>query len=176
MKKWIGIFIVALVVGMTSGFVSAEDVSQEKEYWPSGKVRVLKQYDQAGDLEELSYYREDGTLEQHEKYDMYGHKAEESYYGEGGKLIEGADGWAAMQLKYENGKLRQESYYGGDGRLKERKLYDEGGNLVGKQYVGDGSIDPDEEFSPRLPLLGHETTAYYDSYGREQGETSAYRE
>ena len=154
---------------------TADSVTEEKGYWNNGNVKLCKKYNDMGDIVETSYYREDGTLEQHEKYDMNGHKVEEAYYGENGRLRENADGWAAMRNQYKNGKLVIESYYGADGHLKERKEYNELGDLVAKQYVGDAEPLPAEEYNPIPPLAG-ETTSYYDSYGRPEGSTSVVRD
>ena len=154
----------------------AEEAEIQKEYWPDGKVRVVKTIDQEGDPVEISYYREDGTLEQQEKFDTEGRKIEECYYNEKGRLRENADGWAAMKFVYKGGQERQENYYGADGKLKERKQYDAGGNLVAKQYVGDSDDMPAEEYNPEPPILGHEEIDYYDSSGRPEGVTAMDRE
>jgi len=148
---------------------------EERECWDNGNTRVYRKYYETGDLAEVSYYREDGSLEQLEKYDKYGHKVQESYYASNGKLRENADGWAAIRCKYKAGKMVEESYFSGDGRLKERKQYNELGDLIAKQYVGDNTPDASEEFNPQ-PVLGKETISYYDSGGRPEGETSVIRE
>jgi len=144
--------------------------SPQNEYWDNGRPRVARKYDRAGDLAEISYYRQDGTLEEREKYDAYGNMIEESNYGEDGKLRENADGWAVIRKSYQNDNLVAESYYDSDGNPIERKGYNDLGDLVAKQYVGD-NIDPDEEYSPR-PTLSGETTSYYDPSGRPEGSTS----
>jgi len=154
---------------------STGSVTEKKDYWDNGKVKVCKKYSDLGDPVETSYYRENGTLEQREKYDAYGHKVEEAYYGSDGKLRENSDGWAAIRNQYKDGKLAIESYYGADGRLKERKQYNKLGDLVARQYVGDGDPLPAEEFNP-IPTLAGETTSYYDSYGRPEGSTSIIRD
>lgn len=146
------------------------------DYWPDGKLRVTKAYDDMGDLREVSYYRQDGSLEQHIKYDRNDHKVEESYYDKDGKLRDGIDGWAALRMSYKNGKERQESYYDSDGQLQERKSYNSSGDLVGKQYVGDKTPLPAEEYNPIPPITGYETTSYYDSYGRPEGTVTLDRD
>ena len=154
----------------TKGMASGK-LAEEYDYWKSGKVRVCRRYDKAGDLVEVSYYRENGTMEMDEKYGEYGHKVQESYYGGNGRLRDNLDGWAVMRWKYDNGTLIEQSYYGADGKLKERKQYNKLGDLVAKNYFGDGAIDPSEEYNPG-PTLAGETNAYYDSEGRPEGETS----
>lgn len=147
----------------------------DHEYWPDGKLRVTKAYDDLGDLREESFYRQDGSLEQHMKYNRDGKKIEESYYNEHGKLREGVDGWASMRMNYKGGQERQESYYGSDGKLTERKQFSRSGDLVGKQYVGDSDPLPAEEYNPIPPITGYATTSYYDSYGRPEGTTTIDR-
>ena|GEM_PF-600906 len=166
------VFLVFFCAGQAC---SAGSVTEKKEYWDNGNVRVCEKCNEMGDLVETDYYREDGTLEQREKYDMYGHKVEESYYGTNGKLRENADGWAAIRKQYKNGKLAIENYYGGDGHLKERKEYNELGDLVAKQYVGDGDPLPAEEYNP-VPALAGEKVSYYDSGGRPEGTTEIVRD
>jgi antitoxin component YwqK of YwqJK toxin-antitoxin module len=157
-------------------YIAGADGTVEHEYWPGGELRVTKAFDDMGDLREVSYYREDGKLEQHEKYDAHGHKIEESYYDGKGKLRTSPDGWAAMRAQYKDGQMRQEAYYGADGKIMERKQYSAGGNLIAKQYVGDGDPMPEEEYNPIPPVTGYETVSYYDSYGRPQGTTSIDRD
>ncbi|MDP8299058.1 MAG: hypothetical protein P9L88_04065 [Candidatus Tantalella remota] len=174
MKKAICILIMGILI---AGVCAAEGTGTVKdEYWPDGKVRISKKFNDLGDLLETSYYRKDATLEQHEQYDSMGHQTEASYYNEKGKLREGADGWAALRKDYKNGNLTQESYYGADGHIQERKQYDQSGDLISKQYVGDGQIDLSEEYSPVPPLGVPETESFYDSYGRPEGTTSVVRD
>jgi len=149
--------------------------AEGNEYWDNGKLRIGRKYDRQGDLLEIAYFREDGSIEQYIGYDRSGQKIEESYYGANGKLRENADGWAAVKFMYNGGAMASETYYGSDGRIKERKEFDSAGALVAKQYVGDNNIDPDEEYNPQIPLLGHETVSYFDSYGRPEGSTEASR-
>lgn len=148
---------------------------EERECWDNGNTRACRKYYETGDLAEVSYYRKDGSLEQLEKYDKYGNKVQESYYASNGKLRENADGWAAMRCKYKDGKMVEESYFSDNGRLKEHKQYNELGDLVAKQYVGDITPDASEEFNPQ-PVLGKETITYYDSGGGLEGETEVIRE
>ncbi|MEA3488716.1 MAG: hypothetical protein U9R44_00015 [Candidatus Omnitrophota bacterium] len=81
-----------------------------------------------------------------------------------------------MRFVYEGGQLRREDYYGADGKLKERKRYNAAGDLIAKQYVGDGSILPAEEYNPVPPITGYEDVSYYDSYGRSVGTTEIDRD
>ena len=104
-------------------------------------------------------------------YDKAGEKIEESNYDEGGKLDDNVDGWAAKGWAYKDGKLRAESTYGEDGHLTERKIYNEEGDLVDRQYVGDGNIDPDEEFN-RGSVVTKETDQFYDKYGNSTGSVT----
>ena len=168
----ISFIVIVLLLFTGVNAYSTKAAEPDKEYWPNGKVRMATTYNELGGLGKIMYYREDGTLEQQIKYDMDGHKIEESYYNAEGKLHENADGWAVLKNRYEGGKLRVEAYYTADGHLKEQKEYNELGDLVGKQYVGDDNILPAEEYNP-LPTGSGETTTYYDSYGRKEGSTSA---
>ena len=169
MKRTVMVLLVMVFASCCTCFAKGTWM-ETKDYWPSGEVRVVKKADSDGDLLEEKYYREDGTMEQYIKYDGEGHKIGEAYYGQNGQLREGADGWAAMRWKYEDGNMVAEGYYGPDGKLKERKQYNSEGDLVAKQYVGDKEL-PAEEYNPIPPLAG-ETTSYYDSYGRPEGTTS----
>ena len=117
---------------------------------------------------EKSYYYPDGSLEKMERYDEEGEKIEESNYANGGSLSEGIAGWAAKQWVYKDGQLRSESTYGSDGHLTERKIYNDQGDLVDRQYVGDGNIDPYEEFN-RGSVVTKETDHFYNENGRETG-------
>jgi hypothetical protein len=152
-------------------------LTTEIDRWDNGNMRVCRKYsEQTGDLREIDYYRQNGTLQQREKYGDYGHKVEEAYFDSTGRLKENFDGWAMLKWKYEKGRMVEECYYGADGKLKERKEYNDEGDLVAKQYVGDKGIDPSEEYNPEPPLLGEETVSYYDSYGRPEGQTSVIKE
>ena len=135
------------------------------DYWDNGNPRECRRYDLKGNLMQKCYFRDDGTLEHDERFDMYDHKVEESHYNQDGTLRENADGWAAMRWKYVDGNLAVQSYYGENGHIKKRKLYSEGGNLIATQYVGDDSLDRNEEFVSR-PLSDRETVRFYDSSGR----------
>jgi antitoxin component YwqK of YwqJK toxin-antitoxin module len=171
MGRIIGILIVA---AFTLSCVSAY-AADGNEYWDNGKLRIGRKYDAEGELMHVAYFRKNGSIEQYIGYDRDGDKLEESYYGENGGLKETSDGWAAVRFTYIDGSMASESYYGSDGRLRERKEYDAAGSLVAKEYVGDGNIDPYEEYNPRIPLLGQETVSYFDSYGRSEGTTEASR-
>jgi len=163
------VFLMSLVM-VVSGSVSAQKMGAQNEYYSNGKLRVSRQYNDEDGLASVKYYREDGSLEISEKYDMNGHKIEEVNYGENGRLRENSDGWAAIRWKYRGANMVEEDYYGGDGRLKERKQYNELGDLINKQYVGDPDL-PAEEYNPIPPLAG-ESVEYYDENGKEEGKTS----
>ena len=151
-----------LALSYNSTARAAEDY-QKCKYWDNGRVKTR------------NYYRGNGTLEQRIKYNKHGRKIEECYYDENGNLRQGIDGWAAMKWKYKDDNLIRENYYGDDGHLKERKIYNEYGDLVAKQYVGDGSIDPSEEFNPIPPVMGEEDVEYFGKEGEPEGKTSVIR-
>ncbi|NQT32883.1 MAG: hypothetical protein HQ594_04345 [Candidatus Omnitrophica bacterium] len=170
-KTTLSIVAISLFLMVSAG---AQTLSTQNEYWPDGKIRVSKKIDDLGNIMAVAYCREDGTLEQDVKYDMEGNKIEVSYYGENGRLRPGADGWAAIRNQYQGGNLVMESYYGADGKLIERKQYNSVGDLVSRQYVGDGQL-PAEEFNP-APTLAGTTESFYDSSGRPEGTTSVVRD
>ena len=170
----LGIALLFLLTFNFSSFATDKVKTTTKEYWPDGKIRVSKEHTQSGDLKDTIYYREDGSMEKYIKYDEDGNKIEESNYGHNGKLRETGDGWAAMKWEYIDGQLARETYYSSDGKVKEQKDYSEGGDLVGKTYVGN-DIDPAEEYNPPLTLSGRENT-YYDEYGRKEGSTVAVKD
>jgi hypothetical protein len=150
-------------------------VSEQKDYWPDGKIREYRRYDSQGDLIDKTYYRKDGTPQQHETYDSDGHLVEESYYDENGNLAKNpTDDWAAMRWIYKDGILREDITYGINGRIKERREYNSIGDLVDRQYIGNEEPDPEEEFSPPLCLKGR-TDEFLDSSGKPTYATSAYQ-
>lgn len=155
-----------------------EALSHEIYNWETGGVRKDMAYDGNGVLRSESYYREDNeTLEHIKKYDAAGHVTGMAYFSSQGRLSQSADGWAAARFEYDNGILATASYYRGDGRMYERKVYDDNGTLMAKQYIGDDNdIDPDEEYNPRLPLNHEVQNDYYDEYGKHEATTSAIRE
>lgn len=168
--KRVAIFIlISIFLSAALYAAHADEGLEKKDYWASGQTRICKRYNKLGDLVETSYYREDGTVEQREKYDSLGNKIEEAYYDSSGNLRENPDGWAVIRKEYKDGNMVMESYYGADGHLKERKQYNDLGDLVSKQYVGD-DILPAEEYNP-IPTVAGEAVSYYDTSGRPEGTT-----
>lgn len=149
---------------------------REVSYWPNGRVKEDMRYDDNGVMRRQGFFREDGTIEKLKKFDALGNVTDDINYSESGRLMENADGWAAMTFEYKNGNMISESYYGADGHLTERKLYDDQGVLLTKQYVGDGNIDPYEEYDPVPVLNKQEDNMYFDSEGRPEATTSVIRE
>lgn len=141
------------------------------EYYDNGKIMLCNKLTPAGQVIEKTYYNTDGKVEKTERYDTTGDKIEEANYDENGNLVEGIGGWAAKRWVYKDGMLRAESVYGPDGHLTERKIYNESGDLVDRQYVGDGTIDPSEEFN-RGSVVTHETDQFYDRYGNQTGSVT----
>ncbi len=141
------------------------------DYFDDGKVMACSKLTSEGKLANKLYYYHDGKIRKKERYDKAGEKIEESNYDEGGKLDDNFDGWAAKRWLYKDGNLRVESIYGEDGHLTERKIYNEQGDLVDRQYVGDGNIDPNEEFN-RGSVVTHETDQFYDKYGNQKGSVT----
>ena len=103
-------------------------------------------------------------MERIERYDKHGNKIEEALYNEKGNLETGIDGWAAKRWRYEGNVMMAETSYGEDGTAIERKQYNESGDLIAKQYVDNGDIDPYEESNTDL-LFGHRTDTYYKPDG-----------
>jgi len=138
--------------------------------------REEKKFDAEGSLVGISYYDENGALEQGVAFDKNGRKRAEAYYSSDGSLRENMDGWAAMRWQYKDGNLIMESYYDDIGKLTERKIYNESGALIDKQFVGDSRLDPNEEFSAPVPAMGRESIEYYDSNGKPEGATTVTRD
>jgi len=138
--------------------------------------REEKKFDAKGNLVCISYYAENGALEQRVTFDKRGHKVGEAYYSSDGRLRENMDGWAAMRWRYKGSNLIMESYYDDAGKLTERKIYNESGALVDKQFAGDSRLDPNEEFSAPVPAMGRESIEYYDSNGKPEGKTTVTRD
>ena len=147
------------------------DLTEKSDYYNDGKIMARNEFTQEGKLAEKYYYYHDGKVQKIECYDANGEKIEESNYDDGGKLDDNLDGWAAKRWLYKDGQLRVESIYGEDGHLTERKIYNSLGDLVDRQYVGDGNIDPNEEFN-RGSVVTHETDQFYDKYGNEKGSVT----
>jgi hypothetical protein len=141
------------------------------DYYDDGKVMACSKLTPEGKLDSKLYYYHDGKVRKEERYDQSGEKIEESNYDNDGKLDDNIDGWAAKRWIYKDGNLRGESTYGEDGHLIERKIYNEQGDLVDRQYVGDGTIDPSEEFN-RGSVVTHETDQFYDKYGNQTGSVT----
>lgn len=144
-------FKVSIIVGDTG--------NEELDHYSNGKVSEKRQYYSDGTLMEKDIYRDTGILERREHYDTYGHKTDESYYDEKGNLSSNMDGWASIGWKYKDGNIIEESYYGDNGQLKEKKIYNEQGDLVRKEYADEDNADPYEEFNP-LPTMAGETIEY----------------
>lgn len=102
---------------------------------------------------------ENGKIKSYIKYDESGRKVEECNFDREGRLRSGIDGWAAMRWKYKGSQLAEEAYYGEDGRMTERKMYNELGDLIGKEYAAGVETYPSEEFEP-LPIVAGETVIY----------------
>jgi antitoxin component YwqK of YwqJK toxin-antitoxin module len=165
----------AMLCALMPSLALSAEVSQAEtaltdkfDYFDDGKVMSCSKIAPDGRLVEKNYYDHDGKISKIEQYDASGEKIEESHYDENGKLDDSVDGWAARRWAYKDGKLRVESIYGEDGHLTERKIYNESGDLVDRQYVGDGNIDPNEEFN-RGSVVTKETDQFYDEYGNETG-------
>jgi len=141
---------------------------EKVSYYDDGKAYLRSMFTPEGILVEKYYYYDSGAVQKIELYDKSGDKIEESNYDSEGKLDESICGWAAKRWSYKGGILRSESTYGEDGHLTERKFYNEEGDLVDRQYVGDGAIDPYEEFNSGT-VVTHETDQFYDNYGNETG-------
>jgi len=146
--------------------VSKKSFTEKLEYFDDGKVMSRSEFTLEGKLAGRRYYYHDGNVRKEELYDQAGNKIEESNYDDDGRLDDNFDGWAAKKWLYKDGMLRVESTYGEDGHLTERKIYNDLGDLVERQYVGDGKIDPNEEFN-RGSIVTHETDNFYDRYGRQ---------
>jgi hypothetical protein len=160
---------------LCAGDAGADDMeSKESEYWLNTQVKISREYDPWSGLTNKNYFRDDGTLEKNEKYDTYGKRVEVSFYDNRGRLQEGVDGWAAIRWKwYEDGTLAEQSYYGPDGHLRQRKLFNSLGDLVARQLVDDGALNPYEQFRP--VSVRRVTDIVYDQYGNEEGRATRGR-
>jgi len=157
-------------------FDSAYAQSEKYAYWDNKKVRERTEYDNQDNVVSKTFFREDGSLEKFEKFDTDGNQTEESYYGDDGKLCENpVDDWAAIRRTYRNGNLASDTTYSATGQMIERRIYNGSGDLVDRQYVGDNDPNPEEEYSPPLELSGR-TDQFYDSDGKEEYRTSAYKD
>lgn len=146
-------------------------LEQKMEYFDDGKVRTRSILDAGHALRGRITYYHDGKVRKEERFDRAGNKLEEANFDEQGKLEDNFDGWAAKRWLYKDGVMRAESIYGEDGRLTERKIYNDVGDMVGRQYVGDGTMDDTEEFN-RGSVSTHETDSFYDTYGHKTGSVT----
>jgi antitoxin component YwqK of YwqJK toxin-antitoxin module len=142
-----------------------EQAFEEQDFWDNGKVRQYRRLDSEGRVVGKADYRNDGSLAKLEKFDKRGNKIAEARFDGSGKLDDSLDGWAARRWIYKDGKLAFESYYGEDDRIKERVFYDEYGNIMARQFIGDNNLDPNEEFSSYV------TNGQIIQYLREDGNT-----
>lgn len=147
------------------------DPTEKTDYYDDGKIMARSKFTREGQLAEKHYYYHDGKLQKIERYDRAGNKIEEADFDEAGKLDDSINGWAAKRWLYKDGQLRVESAYGEDGHLTERLIYNEQGDLADRQYVGDGAIDPNEEFN-RGSVVTKETDEFYDKYGNRTGSVT----
>jgi hypothetical protein len=172
--------MVAVICIAMPALASSQEASEAKprmipidkfDYFDDGKVMACSKLTPEGKLVGKIYYYHDGKIRKVERYDRDENKIEEANYDESGKLDDNVDGWAAKGWTYKDGKLRAESTYGEDGHLTERKIYNEEGDLVDRQYVGDGVIDPSEEYN-RGSVVTAETDQFFDKYGRQTGSVT----
>jgi len=164
--------VLAAACAVVCAAMPALAFSAEKlEYYNDGKIMARSKFNAEGGLAEKYYYYPDGKVHKMELYDAAGEKIAEANYDNEGKLDDSIAGWAAKRWLYKDGQLRVESAYGEDGHLTERKIYNDAGDLVDRQYVGDGNIDPSEEFN-RGSVVTHETDQFYDKYGNETGSVT----
>lgn len=170
------VLVVALCAAMPA-IVCSQDAKPQMipidkfDYFDDGKVMACSKLTPEGRLVGKLYYYHDGKIRKVERYDKSENKIEEANYDEGGKLDDNVDGWAAKGWTYKDGTLRAESTYGEDGHLTERKIYNEEGDMVDRQYVGDGVIDPSEEYN-RGSIVTDETDQFFDKYGRPTGSVT----
>lgn len=148
-------------------------IRNEYEYYNTGTVMSCSKLTATGRLFEKDYYYPDGKLRSTERFNEAGDKIEEANFSELGALTEGAGGWAAKRWVYKDGAMRIESTYGTDGKLTQRLLYNASGDLVDRQFVGDGDIDPNEEFN-RGVVVTHETDQFFNSEGQETGSVTTH--
>jgi len=146
-------------------------LTEKVDYYDDGKVMARSRSTPEGRLVEKHHYYHDGKVKKIERYDAAGEKIEESNYDDNGNLDDNFDGWAAKRWLYKNGQLRVESTYGEDGHLTERKIYNDLGDLADRQYIGDGNIDPNEEFN-RGSVATKETDQFYNKYGDQSGSVT----
>jgi antitoxin component YwqK of YwqJK toxin-antitoxin module len=145
------------------------------EYWDNGKPRVLTESNDLDDVVGIAYFRNDGTLEQEKTFDDRGKTLSMAYFNSRGGLKAGADGWAAMVCKYDNGIMRGQGYYDSSGQLKRYLIYNSSGDLVCKKYIGDEEPDPTELYSNSATTSqAPQSFEFYDSYGRPTGKVTSY--
>jgi hypothetical protein len=160
----------AVIATMMMVFFLFSRSDAENEYWDNGKIRVEEEYGPVGEIARKTYYDQDGNKERQERYNDRGQKIVLVYFDRHGALKPGADGWAAMKWKYDDGNMIGEAYYASDGKLQEYKKYNKEGDLVDKKYFGGQDPDPNEEYGTP-PTLAGETIEYYDKYGKKEGST-----
>lgn len=145
-------------------FDEPEQQFEERDFWDNGQPKEYRKLDDQGRILGKAQYRNDGVLYKLEKFDKEGHKIAEAKFDGEGKLDDSLDGWAAKRWIYQDGKLVYETYYGEDDKVKERVFYDQYGSIIGRQFVGDNSMDPNEEFSRKV--AGGQIIQYLSEDGR----------
>ena len=173
------IFIAILCIAVTTLYGNFDIVhaqSEKNDYWDNKNIRLKTTYDSEEDITSKTFYREDGSLEKFEKYDTDGNQIEESYYGDDSKLCDDpVDNFAAIRRTYQGGRLVSDTTFSTTGKMIERRFYDASGDLIDRQYVGDNDPNPEEEYSPPLELSGR-SDEFYDSDGKKEYQTSAYKD
>ena len=163
--------VVLLTLCADAGYGQEVRLTDKVAYYDDGKIRGRTLFAPNGEvLEKLSYY-DDGALQKMECFDRAGNKVVEAHYDSNGHLAITMDGWAAQRWLYKDGQLRAETTYGPDKRLQERKIYNDLGDLVGRQYANDTPMNESEEFN-RGSVATNETDKFYDRYGRQTGSVT----
>jgi len=176
-KKMIFMTILCIAVTALCGnFDIVHAQSEKNAYWDNKNIRLRTTYGSEENITSKTFYREDGSLEKFEKYDTDGNQIEEGYYGDDGKLCDDpVDNFAAIRRTYQGGRLVSDTTFSTTGKMIERRFYDASGDLIDRQYVGDNDPNPEEEYSPPLELSGR-SDEFYDSDGKKEYQTSAYKD
>ncbi len=168
MTRHILIFCLNLIFISTYAAAEGTVESLKKyEYWETGRVKSCTVYDPNGYLKAKAFCNRNGIVEKIEKYDKYGNKIEEAFYDENGKLKANVDGWAAMRWKYDGPSLISQISYGDDSRPIERKQYSEGGRLILRQYIDNGSDSAPYEAATMYMMLGANNLRYESRPGAD---------
>ena len=154
---------------------------KDNDYYPSGKIEYVTDYNADGQRTKWTRYYESGQVDSVEEYNDQGEHSKRTDYYENGKiesLTEYSDQGKTVKSTdyYENGKIRSVYEYNEAGDIIKSTSYDENGNVrysFGYQYEydADGNIIKEINLDEQGSITGWETVEY-DADGNKAKTTN----